>query len=128
MYTPLPATSSASCSSRNALTVCRAFSFHQIAMRTRFQETTDTIYALKLLSDICCGAKVVYNDNGIATTVTTQKGVALQLFLQERLDSLPRLQFPHPAVGLGESDTPLVDPDEEDALRLLHLLEGAVGL
>ena len=35
-------------------------------------------YALKLLSDICCGAKVVYNDNGIATTVTTQKGVALQ--------------------------------------------------
>lgn len=50
----------------------------QIAMRTRFQETNDTIYALKLLSDICCGAKVVYNDNGIATTVTTQKGVALQ--------------------------------------------------
>ena len=50
----------------------------QIAMRTRFQETADTIYALKLLSDICCGAKVVYNDNGIATTVTTQKGVALQ--------------------------------------------------
>ena len=47
-------------------------------MRTRFQETADTIYALKLLSDICCGAKVVYNDNGIATTVTTQKGVALQ--------------------------------------------------
>lgn len=46
----------------------------QIAMRTRFQETADTIYALKLLSDICCGAKVVYNDNGIATTVTTQKG------------------------------------------------------
>ncbi len=50
----------------------------QIAMRTRFQETPDTIYTLKLLSDICCGAKVVYNDNGIATTITTQKGVALQ--------------------------------------------------
>jgi len=50
----------------------------QIALRTRFQETVDTIYAQKLLSDICCGAKVVYNDNGIATTVTTQKGVALQ--------------------------------------------------
>ncbi len=50
----------------------------QIALRTRFQETPDTIYAMKLLSDICCGAKVVYNDNGIATTVTTQKGVALQ--------------------------------------------------
>lgn len=50
----------------------------QIALRTRFQETSDTLYAMKLLSDISCGAKVVYNDNGIATTVTTQKGVALQ--------------------------------------------------
>lgn len=50
----------------------------QIALRTRFQETPDTFYAMKLLSDICCGAKVVYNDNGIATTVTTSKGVALQ--------------------------------------------------
>lgn len=50
----------------------------QIALRTRFQETTDALYAMKLLSDISCGAKVVYNDNGIATTVTTQKGVALQ--------------------------------------------------
>ncbi len=59
-------------------TVKLGFEEAQIAMRTRFQETPDTIYALKLLSDICCGAKVVYNDNGIATTVTTQKGVALQ--------------------------------------------------
>lgn len=50
----------------------------QIALRTRFQETPDTIYTMKLLSDICCGAKVIYNDNGIATTVTTQKGIALQ--------------------------------------------------
>lgn len=50
----------------------------QIALRTRFQETPDAIYAMKLLSDICCGAKLVYNDNGIATTVTTQKGIALQ--------------------------------------------------
>lgn len=50
----------------------------QISLRTRFQETPDTIYALKLLSDITTGAKIVYNDNGIATTVTTQKGVALQ--------------------------------------------------
>lgn len=38
----------------------------------------NTLYALKLLSDISCGAKVVYNDNGIATTITTQKGIALQ--------------------------------------------------
>lgn len=50
----------------------------QIALRTRFQETGDTLYAMKLLSDISLGAKVIYNDNGIATTVTTQKGVALQ--------------------------------------------------
>lgn len=50
----------------------------QIALRTRFQETPDTLYAMRLLSDISCGAKVVYNDNGIATTVTTQKGVALK--------------------------------------------------
>lgn len=50
----------------------------QIALRTRFQETNDALYAMKLLSDISCGAKVVYNDNGIAATVTTQKGVALQ--------------------------------------------------
>lgn len=50
----------------------------QIALRTRFQETPDTLYAMKLLSDISCGANVVYNDNGIATTITTKKGVALQ--------------------------------------------------
>lgn len=50
----------------------------QIALRTRFQETPDTLYAMKLLSDISCGAKVVYNDSGVATTVTTQKGVSLQ--------------------------------------------------
>lgn len=54
----------------------------QIALRTRFQETPDTVYAMKLLSDISCGAKVVYNDNGIATTVTTQKGVAMQTNVQ----------------------------------------------
>ena len=50
----------------------------QIALRTRFQETPDAIYAMKLLSDISCGAKVIYNDNGIGTTITTAKGVALQ--------------------------------------------------
>lgn len=50
----------------------------QIALRTRFQETEDTIYTMKLVSDISLGAKVIYNDNGIATTITTQKGVALQ--------------------------------------------------
>ena len=50
----------------------------QIALRTRFQETPDTLYAMKLVSDISLGANVIYNDNGIATTITTQKGVALQ--------------------------------------------------
>lgn len=50
----------------------------QIALRTRFQETPDTLYTMKLVSDISLGAKVIYNDNGVATTITTQKGVALQ--------------------------------------------------
>lgn len=49
-----------------------------IALRTRFQETSDSEYALKLLSDITTGSKVTYNDNGIATSVVTQSGVALQ--------------------------------------------------
>ena len=65
-------------------TVQLGFEEAQIALRTRFQETEDTLYAMKLLSDISCGAKVVYNDNGIATTVTTQKGVALQTNAQIR--------------------------------------------
>jgi len=50
----------------------------QIAMRTRFQDTPDVLYLQKLLSDISCGGKVTLNDNGIATSVVTQKGVALQ--------------------------------------------------
>lgn len=58
--------------------VTLGFEEAQIALRTRFQETPDTLYAMKLVSDISLGAKVIYNDNGIATTITTQKGVALQ--------------------------------------------------
>lgn len=50
----------------------------QIALRTRFQETPDAAYAMKLLSDITTGGKITFNDNGIATSVVTQKGVALQ--------------------------------------------------
>lgn len=50
----------------------------QIALRTRFQETVDTAYVQKLLSDISTGAKITYNDNGVATTIVTSKGVALQ--------------------------------------------------
>ena len=49
-----------------------------VAIRTRFQPSDDTDYMLKLLSEISNGAKVTLNDNGIATTVVTQKGVALQ--------------------------------------------------
>lgn len=49
-----------------------------IALRTRFQDSSDLQYVLKLLSEISTGAKVTYNDNGIATTVVTTKGVALQ--------------------------------------------------
>lgn len=50
----------------------------QIALRTRFQHTNDVEYAQKLLSDITTGCKVTYNDNGVATTIVTQQGVALQ--------------------------------------------------
>lgn len=49
-----------------------------IALRTRFQHTEDTEYALKLLSDITTGSKVTYNDNGVATSVVTRKGIDLQ--------------------------------------------------
>lgn len=49
-----------------------------IALQTRFQPTTDRDYALRLLSQITTGGKVTYNDNGIATSIITQKGVALQ--------------------------------------------------
>jgi len=59
-------------------TMKMGFEEAQIALRTRFQETPDALYAQKLLSDICTGSQVTFNDNGIATTVTTTKGVALQ--------------------------------------------------
>ena len=49
-----------------------------IALRTRFQPTNDTEYALKLLSDITTGSKVTFNDNGVATSVVTKKGIDLQ--------------------------------------------------
>lgn len=50
----------------------------QISLRTRFQETTDTSYVQKLLSEISTGAKITFNDNGVATTVVTKKGIDLQ--------------------------------------------------
>ena len=49
-----------------------------IALRTRFQESPDATYALKLLSDITTGSKVTYSDNGVATSIVTKTGVALQ--------------------------------------------------
>lgn len=49
-----------------------------IAIRTRFQQTNDTAYLLKLLSEISNGAKVTFAENGIATTVITKQGVDLQ--------------------------------------------------
>lgn len=48
-----------------------------VALMTRFQESEDREYALRLLSQITTGAKVTYADNGIATTIVTQKGVAM---------------------------------------------------
>lgn len=50
----------------------------QIALQTRFQQTPDRDYTLRLCSQITCGGKVTYNDNGVATSIVTQKGVALQ--------------------------------------------------
>lgn len=55
-----------------------AFDKAAVALQTRFQEGGDRDYTLKLLSQITCGAKVTYNDIGVATTVVTQKGVSLQ--------------------------------------------------
>ena len=49
-----------------------------IALRTRFQTSQDTDYALKLLSDITTGSKVTFNDNGVATSVVTKRGIDLQ--------------------------------------------------
>lgn len=49
-----------------------------IALRTRFQPTPDTDYALKLLSEITTGAKITFNDSGIATSVVTKRGIDLQ--------------------------------------------------
>ena len=43
--------------------VTLGFEEAQIALRTRFQETPDTLYAMKLVSDISLGAKVIYNDS-----------------------------------------------------------------
>lgn len=49
-----------------------------VALQTRFQDSEDRTYTLQLLSQITTGAKITYNDSGIATTVVTQKGVSLQ--------------------------------------------------
>lgn len=49
-----------------------------VALQTRFQPGGDLDYTLVLLSQITTGAKVTYADNGIATSIVTQKGVSLQ--------------------------------------------------
>lgn len=55
-----------------------AFEKAAIALQTRFQENDDRAYTLQLLSQITTGAKVTYNDTGVATTIVTQKGISLQ--------------------------------------------------
>jgi len=64
----------------------RALAFDEmlIALRTRFQPTDDAKYLLQLLSEITCGAQVTFADNGIATTIMSQKGVALKESTQIR--------------------------------------------
>ena len=49
-----------------------------VALQTRFQDSPDRAYTLQLLSQITTGAKITYNDIGVATTIVTQKGVQLQ--------------------------------------------------
>ena len=49
-----------------------------VALQTRFQDSPDRQYTLQLLSQITMGAKVTYNDTGIATSIVTQKGISLQ--------------------------------------------------
>ena len=49
-----------------------------VALQTRFQDSQDRTYTLQLLSQITTGAKVTYNDIGVATTIVTQKGIQLQ--------------------------------------------------
>lgn len=48
-----------------------------VALMTRFQDSPDREYCIQLLSQISTGAKVTYTDNGIASTIVTQKGAAL---------------------------------------------------
>lgn len=48
-----------------------------VALMTRFQDGGDREYTLQLLSQITTGAKVTYTDNGVASTIVTQKGAAL---------------------------------------------------
>jgi hypothetical protein len=59
-------------------TVKMPFDQAAVALQTRFQDGSDRDYCLQLLSNITTGAKVTYNDIGVATTVVTQKGVSLQ--------------------------------------------------
>lgn len=54
------------------------FDHAAVALQTRFQESADRTYTLTLLSQITTGAKITYNDIGVATTVVTSKGVSLQ--------------------------------------------------
>lgn len=53
-----------------------------VALMTRFQDSPDREYCLQLLSQITTGAKVTYMDNGVASTIVTQKGAALAQNMQ----------------------------------------------
>jgi len=55
-----------------------AFDQAAVALQTRFAPSSDLEYTLALLSQITTGAKVTYADNGVATSIVTQKGISLQ--------------------------------------------------
>lgn len=50
----------------------------------------------------------------------------LQSALQIFLDGLPGRELPHATIRLDKADATVIDSDQENALRLLHLLEGTV--
>lgn len=58
--------------------VSLAFDEAAVALQTRFESGGDLEYTLALLSQITMGAHVTYSDNGIATSIVTQKGVSMQ--------------------------------------------------
>lgn len=72
--------------------------------------------------ETCRGFFCSQGDNELAAL-----DLGSEILLQEYLDGVAGRQAPHTAIGLDERNAAVADTDEEGALRLLDLLEGAVG-